>query len=64
MLNACKFGLKKKYFHIITLTGFKKNNSLNKLGHINFWVDSKIYNHIENTHQFLLLSLVDATKKI
>ena len=34
-----------------------------KLGHINFWVDSKIYNHIENAHQFLLLSLVDATKK-
>ena len=63
MLNACKFCLKKKYFPIITLTGFKKNNSLNKLGHINFWVDSKIYNHIENAHQFLLLSLVDATKK-
>jgi|TARA_B100000767_G_C19527379_1_gene435113 D-sedoheptulose 7-phosphate isomerase len=63
MLNACKFALKKKYFPIITLTGFKKNNSLNKLGHINFWVDSKIYNHIENAHQFLLLSLVDATKK-
>ena len=63
MLNACKFGLKKKYFPIITLTGFKKNNSLNKLGHINFWVNSKTYNHIENTHQFLLLSLVDATKK-
>jgi D-sedoheptulose 7-phosphate isomerase len=64
MLNACKFALQKKHFPIITLTGFKKNNSLNKLGHINFWVDSKIYNHIENTHQFLLLSLVDATKKI
>jgi len=63
MINACKFASKQKYFPIITLTGFKKNNSLNKIGHINFWVNSKIYNHIENTHQFLLLSLVDATKK-
>ena len=63
MLNACRFALKKKYFPIITLTGFKKNNSLSKIGHINFWVNSKTYNHIENTHQFLLLSLVDSTKK-
>ncbi len=63
MLNACKYALKKKYFPIITLTGFKKNNSLSKIGHINFWVNSKIYNHVENTHQFLLLSLVDATKR-
>lgn len=62
MLNACKFALKKKFFPIITFTGFKKNNSLSKLGHINFWVNSKTYNHIENSHQFLLLSLVDATK--
>ena len=62
MINACKFALRKKYFPIITLTGFKKNNSLSKLGHINFWVNSKTYNHIENTHQFMLLSLVDASK--
>ena len=63
MLNACRFALKKKYFPIVTLTGFKKNNSLSKIGHINFWVNSNTYNHIENTHQFLLLSLVDSTKK-
>jgi hypothetical protein len=34
---------------------------LSKMGHINFWVDTKKYNHIENTHQFLLLSFTDAT---
>jgi len=62
MINACKFALKKKHFPIITFTGFKKNNSLNKLGHINFWVNSKTYNYIENIHQFMLLSLVDATR--
>ncbi len=62
MINACKFALKRKHFPIITFTGFKKNNSLNKIGHINFWVNSKKYNHVENTHQFLLLSLVDVLK--
>ena len=62
MINACKFALKKKYFPIITFTGFKKNNSLSKLGHINFWINSKKYNHVENTHQFLLLSLADSLK--
>ena len=59
MLNAInaakKIGVKK----IITFTGNNKNNSLSKLGDINFWVDSKAYNHIENIHQILLLSLVD-----
>ena len=59
MLNAIKAADKKKIKNIITFTGNKKNNSLNKLGSINFWVNSKAYNHIENTHQILLLSLVD-----
>ena len=44
---------------IITFTGNEKNNKLSKLGDINFWVNSKAYNHIENVHQVLLLSLVD-----
>ena len=44
---------------IITFTGCKKNNTLNKLGDINFWVNSRAYNLIETYHQFLLLSLVD-----
>lgn len=53
--DAKKFGVKK----IITFTGCKKNNTLNKLGDINFWVNSRAYNLIETYHQFLLLSLVD-----
>ena len=63
MINACNYALKRKLFPIITLTGFKKNNSLSKLGHINFWVDSKTYNLVENSRQIILLSLTDATKK-
>ena len=55
-VNAAKsIGVKK----IITFTGNNKNNSLSKLGDINFWINSKAYNHIENIHQILLLSRVD-----
>ena len=56
---AQKYVKKKKISKIITFTGNNKNNSLLKLGDINFWVDSKAYNHIENIHQILLLSIVD-----
>ena len=62
MINACKFAKKRKYFPVITLTGFKKNNQLRKLGNINFWINSKKFNFVENSHQLLLLSLVDATE--
>ena len=59
MINGCVAARKKKFSKIITLTGHSKNNSLKKLGDINLWVNSKAYNHIENIHQFWLLSLVD-----
>lgn len=59
MINALIAAKKKKIKNIITFTGNNKNNSVKKGGTINFWVNSKAYNHIENTHQILLLSLVD-----
>lgn len=59
MINACKAAKLKKFNKIITLTGFNGKNKLYKLGDINFTVKSKSYNLIENTHQILLLSLVD-----
>ena len=59
MTNGAKLARKKKINKIITFTGNEKNNKLSKLGDINFWVNSKAYNHIENVHQVLLLSLVD-----
>ena len=59
MTNGAKQGKKMGFSKIITFTGNDKNNNLQKLGDINFWVDSKAYNHIENIHQILLLSLVD-----
>ena len=59
MLNACRVARRKKISKIITFTGNKKNNPLSKLGDINLWVDSNVYNHIENTHQIWLLSISD-----
>ena len=59
MTNGAKLARQKKINKIITFTGNDKNNKLSKLGDINFWVNSKAYNHIENVHQVLLLSLVD-----
>lgn len=59
MVNAANFAKKKKIFKIITFTGNEQDNKLSKLGDINFWVNSKAYNLIENTHQILLLSIVD-----
>ena len=58
MINAAKYALKKK-IDLITLTGFNGNNRLSKFGKINLIVNSKKFNHIENTHQYLLLLLVD-----
>ena len=62
MINACKAARKKKITKIITLTGNKKNNPLSKYGDINLWVNSNIYNHIENTHQIWLLTICDLIK--
>ena len=59
MINAANYAKKKNISKIITFTGNDENNKLSKLGDINFWVNSKAYNLIENTHQILLLSLVD-----
>ena len=34
-------------------------NKLSKHGNLNFTVNSKVYNHIENVHQYWLLMLCD-----
>ena len=62
LVNACKFAKKKKIY-VVTLTGFKKNNPLSKLGNENLWVDSSKYNVVEMTHHIWLLALVDLMSK-
>ena len=59
MINACKSARNKKISKIITFTGHDKNNPLSKLGDINFWINSKAYNFVENTHQVWLLAICD-----
>ena len=59
MINACKSAKSKKISKIITFTGHDKNNPLSKLGDINFWIKSKAYNFVENTHQIWLLAICD-----
>ncbi len=63
IINACKIANKKKFKSIITLTGFSEKNKVKKLGNINFWVNSKVYNFIENIHQIIILSIVDCFNK-
>ena len=58
MINAAKT-VKLKKLKLITFTGFSQHNKLKRIGDLNFWVNSKIYNHIENTHQYWLLFLTD-----
>ena len=60
MIKACESARNKKISKIITFTGHDKNNPLSKLGDINFWVDSKAYNFVENIHQIWLLTIVDS----
>ena len=59
MINACKAARNKKISKIITFSGHDKNNPLSKLGDINFWINNKAYNFVENIHQVWLLTIVD-----
>ena len=64
IVNAAKYCQKKK-MNLITLSGFNKNNTLSKLGLVNFYFNSKNFNFIELSHHIILLSIVDifANKK-
>tara|TARA_B100000989_G_scaffold118173_1_gene86975 strand:- start:8376 stop:8903 length:528 start_codon:yes stop_codon:yes gene_type:complete len=61
VINAAKL-CKINKIKLVTFTGFNKNNKLRKLGDLNFWVNSKKYNFVENIHQTWLLSIVDKIK--
>jgi D-sedoheptulose 7-phosphate isomerase len=60
IVNAAKWCIKSK-ISFITFTGNKKNNNLKKINKkgLNFWVNSKAYNHVELVHLYWLLSIVD-----
>lgn len=58
MLNGAQ---KSRDLHLalVTFTGFNAENPLQEMGDLNFWVDSKAYNVVENTHQIWLLMVCD-----
>jgi D-sedoheptulose 7-phosphate isomerase len=60
ILNAGKW-CKKNKIKFITFSGNDSDNPLKKINSegINFWVDSKAYNHIEVMHLLLLMSITD-----
>ena len=58
MINAANQA-SKMGITVITLTGFNEDNPLRQLGELEFWVDSRAYNIIENTHQIWLLMVCD-----
>jgi len=59
VINAAKKA-KKLNLDLVTFSGFDFNNPLRKIGDLNFWVNSKAYNVVENTHQIWLLAVCDA----
>ena len=58
MINAA-VQAKSMLIPVITLTGFEQDNPLRQFGELNFWVDSRAYNVIENIHQIWLLMVCD-----
>ena len=58
MVNAAQTA-KKMGMSVITFTGFAPDNPLKLEGDLNFWVDSRAYNIVENTHQIWLLMVCD-----
>tara|TARA_Y100000590_G_scaffold260041_1_gene292103 strand:+ start:2623 stop:3189 length:567 start_codon:yes stop_codon:yes gene_type:complete len=59
MINAVKIAREKNFKSVITFSGFDRKNPLRQLGDLNFWVESKAYNYVENLHQIWLLAIVD-----
>jgi len=62
MINAAKYCNSKK-IDFFSITGFKKNNSLNRLSNLHYWINSNSYNVIESLQLIILLSLVDRLTK-
>ena len=60
IVNAAKW-CKNNNVDLISFSGFKKDNKLNLINKkgLALWVDSKIYNHVETAHLFLILTIID-----
>jgi len=63
MINAGKI-VKEIGATLITMSGFKPENTLRTLGNINIWSNSEDYGLVEIAHQFILHNLSDRFIKI
>ena len=59
ILNAVNVAREKKC-KIVTLSGFKANNSLSGLGDCNVYVSSMVYGIVESIHNMILQDVVDS----
>lgn len=58
IINAANY-TKENGITLITFSGFSQNNPLKSFGTINFWLNCKAYNMIENIHQIWLMTVCD-----
>lgn len=58
ILRGAKTAQKKNAL-VVTLSGFKENNPLRKLGNLNFYVPSKEYGYVEVMHHSICHCLLD-----
>ena len=58
IVNAASY-CNNKNIPLITLSGFKRDNPLSKLGNVNIHVESDNYNFIEMSHHIILVAIVD-----
>ncbi len=58
MVRAAQFA-RANGMTLVTFTGFAKDNPLQALGELAFWVDSRAYNIVEMTHHIWLLAASD-----
>nr|WP_321465868.1 SIS domain-containing protein [uncultured Desulfobulbus sp.] len=54
IVNAAKYA-RENNIKCVTFSGFSADNPLRKQGELNLWLDSNIYNIIENTHMIWVL---------
>lgn len=58
ILNACRCAAARAA-KVVTLSGFRADNPLRRLGDINYWLDSDDYGMVEIGHLFLLHYVAD-----
>ena len=62
IINAARYCIKHK-IKLITLSGINNKNKLQKMGNVNFFVNSKNYNIVETIHLTILLTIIEELKK-